>query len=156
MVVIGSTEEGAVDDLEAILKLRSCFQKKGLSEIICLVRPLTGQAGLPFAVHVDSAWGGYFTSLLSRPESRDIGTAPSARLRPNVENSLRCMRYADSIAIDPHKSVSRFFLPWPSPIPSPRWLHRASRELVPQYRVGRGRGRVASGLLRATLDGEEN
>jgi len=29
--IIGSTEEGAVDDLRGILKLRSDFQKRGLS-----------------------------------------------------------------------------------------------------------------------------
>lgn len=104
VAVIGSTEEGAVDDLEAILKHRSRFQKKDQSEISFLVQPLTEQAGLSFAIHVDAAWGGYFASLLSRSESRDIGTAPSVRLRLNVEKSLRCMRYADSITIDPHKS----------------------------------------------------
>lgn len=42
VAVIGSTEEGAVDPLDEIVKLRDEYQAKGLS----------------FVVHADAAWGG--------------------------------------------------------------------------------------------------
>lgn len=48
VAIVGSTEEGCVDPLSEIIKLRDEFQKKGLS----------------FLVHVDGAWGGYFCTML--------------------------------------------------------------------------------------------
>lgn len=42
VAIVGSTEEGSVDPLADIIKLRDDFQAKGLS----------------FLVHVDGAWGG--------------------------------------------------------------------------------------------------
>ncbi|KAH8435161.1 uncharacterized protein LDX57_012790 [Aspergillus melleus] len=50
VAIIGSTEEGAVDRLSEILRIRQQFQRKGLS----------------FLVHADAAWGGYFASMLPR------------------------------------------------------------------------------------------
>ena len=44
VAIIGSIEEGAVDPLRDIIRLRDEFQAKGLS----------------FLVHGDAAWGGYF------------------------------------------------------------------------------------------------
>jgi glutamate/tyrosine decarboxylase-like PLP-dependent enzyme len=86
--IIGSTEEGAVDDLREILQIRSDFQKRGLS----------------FVVHVDAAWGGYFASMLplAVPDGRDGGgrdVVPSHKLRKHVEESIKQIRYADSVTI---------------------------------------------------------
>ena len=50
VAIVGSTEEGCVDPLSEIIKLRDEFQKKGLS----------------FLVHADGAWGGYFCTMLPR------------------------------------------------------------------------------------------
>ena len=48
--IMGSTEEGSVDPLGGIIRIRDEFQKKGLS----------------FVVHADAAWGGYFCTMLPR------------------------------------------------------------------------------------------
>ena len=50
VAIVGSTEEGCVDPLSEIIKLRDEFQKKGLS----------------FLVHADGAWGRYFCTMLPR------------------------------------------------------------------------------------------
>jgi glutamate/tyrosine decarboxylase-like PLP-dependent enzyme len=86
--IIGSTEEGAVDDLKEILQIRSDFRKRGLS----------------FVVHVDAAWGGYFASMLPVmvPDGRDGGDRDivlSHKLRKHVEESISHIRYADSVTI---------------------------------------------------------
>ena len=45
--IMGSTEESAVDPLDEILELREQFKKKGMY----------------FHIHVDGAYGAYFTSM---------------------------------------------------------------------------------------------
>ena len=47
---MGSTEEGAVDNLKEIVKMRDDFKKMGMS----------------FLLHADAAWGGYFATMLPR------------------------------------------------------------------------------------------
>lgn len=57
VVAVGSTtEEGAVDPVHDILDLREEFQKKNIS----------------FWIHVDSAWGGYTSSLFRLEEEEEI------------------------------------------------------------------------------------
>lgn len=51
VAVLGTTEEGAVDPLDEILSIREDYR----------------HAGLDFVVHVDAAWGGYFTSMVREP-----------------------------------------------------------------------------------------
>ena len=53
-VVFGTTQEGAVDDLQQILKIRKYFEEKGLT----------------FYIHIDGAWGGYFASCIERSQTR--------------------------------------------------------------------------------------
>jgi len=95
--IIGSTEEGAVDDLKGIMELRSEFQTRGLS----------------FAVHVDAAWGGYFASMVPLKEEQpgDNGLIRDHRLRAHVEEAYRYIKFADSVTIDPHKSG---YVPYPA------------------------------------------
>ena len=50
VAIVGSTEEGCVDPLGGIIRIRDEFQQKGLS----------------FLVHADAAWGGYFCTMLPR------------------------------------------------------------------------------------------
>lgn len=95
--VFGSTEEGAVDPLDQILSLRDTYRQKGLD----------------FDVHVDSAWGGYFVSVIRRAFAFD--TAPDddpflsaselggTMISDYVADQARLIRHADSLTIDPHK-----------------------------------------------------
>ena len=107
VAIIGSTEEGAVDPLLDILKLRARFQAKGLS----------------FVVHADAAWGGYFATMLPRsrepsnillPPPRlgdNRGFVPDLCLRKDTQKEMWALRYADSITVDPHKAG---YIPYPA------------------------------------------
>ena len=97
VAVIGSTQEGAVDDLVKILGRRDEFRKRGLD----------------FAVHCDAAWGGYFRSML---RSQDPGAAPDFVAPPfplstYVRNQLADLGKSDSITVDPHKAG---YVPYPA------------------------------------------
>ena len=102
VAIMGSTEQGAVDPLAAILELRRKYQAKGLS----------------FVVHCDGAWGGYFASMihdrkynltkLTRADSdakKNESLVPVQALTPYTADQLAAYPEADSITIDPHKSV---------------------------------------------------
>jgi len=52
--VFGSTEEGAMDPIDKILKIKSDFEQENYS----------------FYVHIDAAYGGYYASLLSKNEQK--------------------------------------------------------------------------------------
>ena len=107
VAIIGSTEEGAVDPLRGILKLREEFQAKGLS----------------FLVHGDGAWGGYFCSMLPRdfkpgqeislPSEKGggAGFVPDSSLRADTQEDLFMLREVDSITVDPHKAA---YVPYPA------------------------------------------
>ncbi len=68
VVTLGATATGAVDPLHEVLALRSTY---------------------PFRVHVDAAYGGYFTLI--------------ANLGENAAQAFACVAQADSIVVDPHK-----------------------------------------------------
>ncbi|KAI5818181.1 pyridoxal-dependent decarboxylase domain protein [Pyronema omphalodes] len=99
--IVGSTEEGAVDDIDAFIHLRERCQAKGMS----------------FVVHADAAWGGYFSSLKTpkpqfQPPGREFRTVVlSLNLRERVNDALLAMKNCDSITIDPHKSG---YVPYPA------------------------------------------
>jgi len=108
-VVFGTTQEGAVDDLEKILEIRKYFAEKGLT----------------FYIHIDGAWGGYFASVIQpNPSSSGITTKIKRQVSSSVstmfiesalsthfETQLRCLKNANSITLDPHKSG---FCPYPA------------------------------------------
>ena len=97
VAVMGTTEEGAVDRLTDIIKLREELKKDGLS----------------FAVHADAAWGGYFTTMLP-PEKQPRGAppfVPHVGLRADTVEQLRALKDTDSITIDPHKAG---YVPYPA------------------------------------------
>ena len=99
VAVIGTTEEGAVDRLVDIVKLRDELKKDGLS----------------FAIHADAAWGGYFATMLPT-EKEGIPTptmpyVPHVGLRRDTEDQLFALRLADSITVDPHKAG---YIPYPA------------------------------------------
>jgi tyrosine decarboxylase / aspartate 1-decarboxylase len=68
VVTLGTTSCGSVDPLDAILELKRRYG---------------------FRVHVDAAYGGYFSL--------------SDNLSPSVQRAFDCLSSADSIVIDPHK-----------------------------------------------------
>jgi glutamate/tyrosine decarboxylase-like PLP-dependent enzyme len=108
VAIIGSTEEGVVDPLDEVIKLRDEYAEKGLS----------------FIVHADAAWGGYFASMIRDPPknarsrwddqvdeegSRDF--VPSITLRDSTTNQFHALANTDSITIDPHKAG---YIPYPA------------------------------------------
>jgi glutamate/tyrosine decarboxylase-like PLP-dependent enzyme len=109
VAVIGSTEEGAVDRLSEILRIRQRFQKRGLS----------------FLVHADAAWGGYFAAMLPRrlmtleadhDPLKGVGTSeqgfvPDLSLKVETQEDLLALKCAYSITIDPHKAG---YIPYPA------------------------------------------
>lgn len=101
VAVIGSTAEGAVDDLVAIngLKLE------------------LAQLGLQFNLHCDAAWGGYLRSMLIKPTPPVHRVAMVAKALPPESHPVPVLplsyyaieqfenlNLADTITIDPHKS----------------------------------------------------
>ncbi|MBU0573026.1 MAG: tyrosine decarboxylase [Candidatus Margulisbacteria bacterium] len=101
MSVVGSTEEGAVDKVHEVVKLRDKYEKEGIS----------------FYLHVDAAYGGYSRTAFLDEDNKFI---PYHRLKTKltkecgferkidwppreVYNAFKAMSHADSITIDPHK-----------------------------------------------------
>jgi tyrosine decarboxylase len=99
--VVGSTEEGAIDDIGGIVRLRREFQRRGLS----------------FYFHVDAAYGGYGRSLFVDRNGRFLGYAElHRRLKsegladwgPDIPSrevwaAYKATASSDSVTIDPHK-----------------------------------------------------
>ena len=101
-VVFGSTQEGAVDDMEKMLEIRDDLLAAGLS----------------FTIHIDGAWGGYFASCIDMQgegEERKYHDGSECfnelKLSSYFERQLRLMHRANSITVDPHKSG---FCPYPA------------------------------------------
>jgi tyrosine decarboxylase / aspartate 1-decarboxylase len=68
VVTLGTTAVGSVDPLDKILALRNTY---------------------PFRIHVDAAYGGYFTL--------------ASNLEEEASRAFACIAQADSIVVDPHK-----------------------------------------------------
>jgi glutamate/tyrosine decarboxylase-like PLP-dependent enzyme len=90
VVILGSTVEGAVDPVTAVLDLRQQFRRRGLE----------------FAIHADAAWGGYFASLLwgEFPVEPDLDNTPLLPLSDYVSKQFQSLHQVESITIDPHKA----------------------------------------------------
>ncbi len=101
VAIAGSTMEGAVDSVSDILRLRE---------------ELRGD-GLDFIVHVDGAWGGYFTSVIREPDRMEFTGGPREdgqlfsethkpilALNDHVQEQMRLLGECDSVTVDPHKS----------------------------------------------------
>ena len=103
VVVLGSTEESAVDPLSEVLAIREEYRK----------------VGMEFVIHVDAAWGGYFASLLRRPDNsvarktdnKSLQDTPVLQLSEYVTKQYEALPAADSITIDPHKAG---YIPYPA------------------------------------------
>ncbi|RMB60521.1 decarboxylase [Dokdonia sinensis] len=103
VVIIGSTEESAVDPLKEVLALREKFRARGLE----------------FAIHSDAAWGGYYRTMLISPDDNDpthfkrLHQSKLAFLPMSdyVKEQYEVLGQTDSITIDPHKSG---YVPYPA------------------------------------------
>lgn len=101
VAVIGSTEEGVVDNFSEILKIKKEAESMGLQ----------------FHLHGDAAWGGYLKTVMTQPgtdkgdvrEERDF--VPALPLSSYAQEQYESLRYADTITIDPHKAG---FIPYPA------------------------------------------
>ncbi len=99
LVVLGSTEESAVDPLVDVYAMREEFR----------------QQGLDFVIHVDAAWGGYFASRLHGEvtiHEDPIANTPVLDLPPHAKKQFIALgTAADTITIDPHKAG---YIPYPA------------------------------------------
>lgn len=101
VVVLGSTEESAVDPLADIVAMREEYR----------------HAGLEFTIHADAAWGGYFASIL-RPDphatAKDLAQLPfipELAMSDYVNTQYQSLGAVDSITVDPHKAG---YIPYPA------------------------------------------
>lgn len=99
--VVGSTEEGAVDEVYKVVKLRQEYEKKGIS----------------FYYHIDAAYGGYNRSIfldengkfMEYDKLKDVlheqGVVHKDIDWPSkgIYESYKAIGEADSVTIDPHK-----------------------------------------------------
>lgn len=101
VAVVGSTEEGAIDPLHDIVRMRREYQEMGLN----------------FVIHVDGAWGGYFTSILRKSllfkvdEAEIIDQYPELYVSDYFRKQYSALPEVDSVTLDPHKSG---FIPYPA------------------------------------------
>ena len=100
VAVVGTTEEGAVDEIHEIVRLRERYAARNIS----------------FYLHIDAAYGGYaralflddsdrfmdFTALAKSQEGQDAGHGDDW-LHREVYEAFKAMPQADSITVDPHK-----------------------------------------------------
>jgi len=99
VAVVGTTEEGAVDEVHKVVQLRDQYLEQGIS----------------FYLHIDAAYGGYARTLFIDEQNQPIPfeeleaqTHPSEEhnshwLSKDVYDAFLAMPQADSITVDPHK-----------------------------------------------------
>lgn len=98
--VLGSTEEGAVDQIHRLVELQAEMRKQGLT----------------FYHHCDAAWGGYVRTLFFDEEGKPVKTPSAIREitqtwpSDEVFESYSAIHHADSVTIDPHKLG---YIPYP-------------------------------------------
>ena len=92
VAVLGSTEYGTIDPVDAVLEARVQSRTRGLD----------------FSVHVDAAWGGYLTTIF-RQEDGSLRTreAVAAEFKyfptPPIYRAFAALAGVDSVTVDPHK-----------------------------------------------------
>ncbi|PID86785.1 MAG: tyrosine decarboxylase [Chloroflexi bacterium] len=100
VAVVGTTEEGQVDEVHKIVELRDKLMKEGVY----------------FYLHVDAAYGGYGRTLFIDEDSNyveydklnemfkkyDVFKYP-VKISEEVYNGYKAIKYAESVTIDPHK-----------------------------------------------------
>lgn len=98
--VLGSTEEGAVDQVHRLVELQAEMRRQRLT----------------FYHHCDAAWGGYVRTLFFDKDGIPVGTPSAIREitqtwpSDEVFESYSAIHHADSVTIDPHKLG---YIPYP-------------------------------------------
>ena len=92
VAVLGTTEYGTVDPVDAVVDARDRAQQRGLG----------------FSVHVDGAWGGYLATLFRNPDGslRALDEVRGGFARfplPEVHAAFAALGRTDSVTVDPHK-----------------------------------------------------
>lgn len=92
VAVLGTTEYGTIDPVDAVVAARERWQGRGLG----------------FSVHVDGAWGGYLATLFRNADgslrSRDeVGAGFRRFPLPEVHAAFAALGETDSVTVDPHK-----------------------------------------------------
>lgn len=90
--VVGGTEFGTIDPLDAIVAARERWAARGLG----------------FAVHADADWGGYLATLLRDPDGglrrrEEVAGEFTTFPAPPVYAALAALADTDSVTVDPHK-----------------------------------------------------
>jgi glutamate/tyrosine decarboxylase-like PLP-dependent enzyme len=98
--VLGSTEEGAVDQIHRLVEIQEEMRRQGLA----------------FYHHCDAAWGGYIRTLFFDRQGKPVENAEAIREitgswpSEEVFKSFSAVYHADSVTIDPHKLG---YIPYP-------------------------------------------
>lgn len=99
----GTTEEGAVDDLQRIVDIRSRAE---------------WELGVTFHIHSDACYGGYAASLTRAPDGSRHSAAQAREICGGAYwptdqwmRSVSALESADSVSIDPHKMG---YVPYPA------------------------------------------
>lgn len=101
VAVVGTTEEGAIDEVNRIVELRAEYEKQGIN----------------FYFHIDAAYGGYSRALFLDEQNRfmeydevkerlsadGIFIHETEYPQREIYESYKAIPAADSITIDPHK-----------------------------------------------------
>jgi len=92
VAVMGTTEYGTVDPIDAAVAARERFAARGLG----------------FAVHVDAAWGGYLATLFRNADGslrarEDVAAGFAHFPSPEVYSAIAALGDTDSVTVDPHK-----------------------------------------------------
>ncbi len=100
VTVVGTTEEGAVDDVGKIVALRERMK----------------ESGLYFYIHCDAAYGGYGRSLFFDTDGKfveyeDLADlhashglfSPDVKVPEDVYNGFKAISKVESVTVDPHK-----------------------------------------------------
>lgn len=92
VAVMGTTEYGTVDPIDAAIAARERFAARGLG----------------FAVHVDAAWGGYLATLFRNADGslrarEDVADGFAHFPSPEVYSAIAALGDTDSVTVDPHK-----------------------------------------------------
>ena len=98
--VVGSTEEGAVDDVDKVVELREKLKKEGIY----------------FYLHIDAAYGGYARAIFLDKDNNfvDYDQLPELHkeygvfnypvtIKEDVYNGYKAIENAESVTVDPHK-----------------------------------------------------
>lgn len=92
VAVLGTTEYGTVDPVDAVVDARDEWRERGLG----------------FSVHVDGAWGGYLASLFRNPDGsfrplHEVRQGFRRFPQPEVHAAFAALGRTDSVTVDPHK-----------------------------------------------------